>query len=354
MAWDVEAILKAAAAVMAPTAALVGVGGRRRRLRAEVRENLSLVEALEKNEVLREHTPAVGWLQGKVALDVARLAGFPLGTPKSPIPKGSVVMAGILGLAFAAWTYYIDKDGFVWYSVFPGTVSALMFIAILGMLTNRELPLDQDGELPEGATPVRTETATEQIMTSAAMAANGTSDRFADAGQVGVVFRFFGAMRAGRYEDGIQLAEENWLLCRVQAWLWNNQDHFGSEIGALQQVADEMLLRRAQSDNWNDFVETERRAFVEVWSSLNPDQVGAGSRRRRIARDYDLVVLAPTGNTGGYYVTTATILPSALVFVVHWSGTQWLLSNHIGAAPPTPGWPPAWWSASDPTIDRLP
>jgi hypothetical protein len=56
-------------------------------------------------------------MQGKVALDVAKLAGVPLGTPKTPIPKGSVAFAGILALGFSFWTYWIDRNGFVWYSV---------------------------------------------------------------------------------------------------------------------------------------------------------------------------------------------------------------------------------------------
>ena len=230
MAWDPEAIVKAAIAVAAPLATIVGLGGRRRRLRNEIRENLVLVEALEQNEVLREHTPAAGWLQGRIALDVAKLSGQPLGTPKKPVPKGSVAAAAVVGLAFAAWTYLINRNGFVWYSVFPGIVSALMFISILGMFTNRELPLDQDDSLPEGAVPIRNETASEQVVAAAAVGATGIDERFDDEAQIGVAFRFLRTMKDGRYEDGLLLADENWLLCRIQAWLWNNQSHFGSDV----------------------------------------------------------------------------------------------------------------------------
>ena len=357
MAWDPEAIVKAAIAVAAPLATIVGLAGRRRRLRNEIRENLVLVEALEQNEVLREHTPAAGWLQGRIALDVAKLSGQPLGTPKKPVPKGSVAAAAVVGLAFAAWTYLINRNGFVWYSVFPGIVSALMFISILGMFTNRELPLDQDDSLPEGAVPIRNETASEQVVAAAAVGATGIDERFDDEAQIGVAFRFLRTMKDGRYEDGLLLADENWLLCRIQAWLWNNQSHFGSDVSALQAVAESLVHDRARAKDWQDFVATESAAFIGAWGSLDPDKFGAGSRRRRIAPDYDLVVLAPVGESGGYFVNTATVLPNALVFVMRHRDGRWLVASHLGTAPPQPGWPgwpPAWWTANDPVVEKLP
>ena len=115
-----------------------------------------------------------------------------------------------------------------------------------------------------------------------------------------------------------------------------------------------MLGRRAASEVWRSFVETERRTFIEAWHALDPDELGAASRRRRLARDYDLVVLVPLGNTGGYFVTSATLLPNALTFVVYHSPNSWLVASHIGTAPPEPGWPPAWWSVNDPNIVDLP
>src|SRR5262245_38672772 len=105
---------------------------RRRRLRNEIRDNLSLLQELQKDEALRDHTTAAGWMQGKVALDVTKLAGVPLGTPKKPIAKGSVAFAGILALGFSFWTYWIDRNGFVWYSVFPGIAAFLFWVSIFG------------------------------------------------------------------------------------------------------------------------------------------------------------------------------------------------------------------------------
>ncbi|WP_280696476.1 hypothetical protein [Kitasatospora sp. GP82] len=150
---DFESVAKAVTAVVTPVVALAGVASRRKRLRNEIRENLALAEELQKNTILNEHTPVAVWLYGRIALDVAKLTGQPLGVPKKPIPKGSVVAAAVISAGFGWWVYLIDRGGFVWYSVFPGSVSVLMLISILGMTTNREIPDASQGsgqQDPEG------------------------------------------------------------------------------------------------------------------------------------------------------------------------------------------------------------
>jgi hypothetical protein len=353
---DLDQIVKTVSTVAVPVAALIGVGGRKRRLRNDIRENLALVEALEKDDVLRDHTPAASWLQGKIVVDVAKLSDRALGTPKKPVPKMSVGIAAVLALIFGYWTYRIDADGFVWYSIFPGVASALFLISIFGMFTNRENAPDQSNPLPPGATPIRSDTAEEQIANSISLAASAGNldERFAPHGQIGVVYEFISALSQGRFEDAISCADENWLKCRIQAWLWNNRDSYGHDEVELDALATSLLARREPDDVWDAFVEIERAAFGAVWSTYNPDAYGAASRRRRIARDYDLVILAPVGESGGYFVTTATALPEALTFVVHRDGDRWLVAHHSGTAPPTPGWPPAWWSTDDPAVDALP
>jgi hypothetical protein len=350
-----DTIAQTVAAVLAPLITLIGLASRHRRLRSAIRENLALLEELQKDEVLREHTPACGWLQGKVALDVAKLAGQPLGTPKKPIPKGSAVLAVILGAGFSFWTYYIVRDGFVWYSVFPGIAAFLMFVSIFGMFTDRDLPPEASGTLPPGAVPMRTETASEQVATAIAVASSGQADdRFNDSGQIGVAYKFLEAMRDGRFEDGLTFVDENWRLCRIQSWLWNNRDQFGSDVTGLQQLATSLLNDRKPVEVWEGFVGTEAHTFVLAWGPLSPDRLGAASRRRRVARDYDIVILAPVDEGGGYFVMAATALPNALTFLMHHTNGHWLVANHLGNAPPQPGWPPAWWALNDPTVEALP
>jgi hypothetical protein len=218
-------IAQAVAAILAPLITLVGLASRRRSLRNEIRDNLSLLRELEKDEIFRDHTPTCGWLAGKIVVDTAKLTGEPLGVRKKPIPKGSVAFAGVLLVGFSFWTYYIDRNGFVWYSVFPGIFAFLMLVSIYGMIMNRDLPPEASDTLPPGATPLRSEAASEQVATAVALAISGQPDeRFSDSGQIGIVYRFLRAMREGRVEEGFALADENWQLCRIQAWLWNNQD----------------------------------------------------------------------------------------------------------------------------------
>jgi len=78
-----ETIAQAFAVVVAPLITLIGLGSRRRRLRAEIRDNLTLLQDLEKDEMFRNHTPTYGWLAGKIVVDIAKLAGVPLGAKKA-------------------------------------------------------------------------------------------------------------------------------------------------------------------------------------------------------------------------------------------------------------------------------
>jgi hypothetical protein len=147
---DVNSVVQAVVAIAAPIGALIRIGGRRRRLRHEIRENLDLLGEIQKNEVLSQQSPAAGWLHGRITLDVARLAGVRLGPDKTPIPWGSVIFASLLAIAFGVWTFYLDRHGFVWYSVFPGVIAAMLVISVLGMTTDREKPPEEASDASSG------------------------------------------------------------------------------------------------------------------------------------------------------------------------------------------------------------
>jgi hypothetical protein len=115
-----------------------------------------------------------------------------------------------------------------------------------------------------------------------------------------------------------------------------------------------LLKDRKPEDVWAGFISTEAYYFVSAWRSIEPDKWGAASRRRRVARGYDIVILAPVGEAGGYFVSTATVIPNAMTFVMHNVKGSWLVANHGGTAPPHPGWPPAWWAINDPAVEALP
>lgn len=149
-----DSIAQAAFSVVTPLITLITFFSRRKRLRNEIRENLSLLEELDKDNVLKEQTPASMWLRGKIVIDVAKLSGQPLGTLKKPVPKGSVIFAAVLCAGLSYLTYYIDRNGFVWYSVIPGVIAFLLAVSILGMFTDREIPSSEEPSEDKAATEV--------------------------------------------------------------------------------------------------------------------------------------------------------------------------------------------------------
>lgn len=351
--WDPQSIASAIATIATPALALIGIGGRRARLRKEIRENLALIDDIETKPALSDLAMGSAWMKGRVVVDLARLAGHELGTRKKPIQWGSVVLAALLGIGFGLWTYLLNDDGFVWYSVFPGTIAALMLISLLGLFTNRELPPDEG--VPQGAVAVRTDDTQEMVANAFAFAAAGGSDeRFAPGGQVDVTYQFVEALSEGRFEDAVELADENWLLCRVQAWVWNNREHFGPDENALNAVAERMLRDRGEDEDWRNFLEIESNSFSESWKGYDSSRWGAASHRRRVGRDFDVVLLTPTGSSGGYFVMNATAVPSARTFLLRRTSAGWRIAHHAGAAAPVPGWPPTWWSPDDPFVAALP
>jgi hypothetical protein len=149
-----DAIAQAVVVVLTPLVSLIGYFSRRRRLRGEIRDNLSLLQELDKDDVLREQSPVSMWLRGKITIDVAKLSGQPLGTPKKPVPKGSVVFASLLCMGFSFWTYYINRDLFHWYSVFPGIIAVLLALSVFGMFIGRELPPSEEASSKEHDSPL--------------------------------------------------------------------------------------------------------------------------------------------------------------------------------------------------------
>ncbi|RAN79318.1 hypothetical protein B5P43_15520 [Bacillus sp. SRB_336] len=322
-------------------------------MRSEVQDNLALIEEIKKDQLLSQHSPAIGMLSGKIVLDVAKLSGQPFGVQKKPIPWGGVIWAAVFGIGLGWWAYLIDRNGFVWYSVFPGTAAFLFLLSILGMTTNRQIPVDPD--LPEGASPIRSETAAERVASSVQFAASGADARmFEDTGQVGVALRFIDLMGNGEYEDALGLADQNWSLCRIQARLWNMCCEGSIEVDDLPGLAESLQANREPAEFWNDYVEAEAEQFKEAWGNLDASALGAASRRRRMSREYDLVILVPLEATGGYFVSSATALPNAMTFLMHRVENRWLVANHVGTAPPTPGFPPSWWTPADSAFANLP
>lgn len=334
-----------------PAAAAIGLGGRRRRLRVDVRENLSILEKVRSDPLLTDHTPAIGWLSSRIAADVAKISGFSINGAKKPVPVGPAIFTALVALVLGLWTYLIVRDGFVWYAVFPATGSALMLVTWFGMFMNRTVV---SSDLPEGASPIKTDTAEERLGSKLQWAASGADmSMWEPGGQAEIALKFFELLRGGKFEEGAALAEPNWILCRIQARMWNLSVAEGLDVTATEERVDRVFRayqERQPSREWQDFCRAEGQQFAEAWSDGR--EWGAASRRRRISREYDLVVLAPTG-AEGYFVTSAVQLPNAITLLLRRVEDGWLVANHLGSAPPKPGLPPVWWSTMDTTFNDI-
>lgn len=136
-----ETLLKAASDFLAALLSTLGFVGRPRR-RAGIREDLDLLDRLRGSPDFGPDSAPHRFLTGRVTLEVAKLSGVEL-SHKKKIPWASVVVASIIGAPLAYWTFVLDQDGFRWLSVLPGAFAALMFIAVLGMLFDRDEPSEE-------------------------------------------------------------------------------------------------------------------------------------------------------------------------------------------------------------------
>jgi len=327
--------------------ALFKWGERQKALREQIVGELELLARVEKNDILNSHTGAPAWLHGKIILDIAKLTGTPLGARKKPVPWGSAALAAILASGLGVWTYMLNASGFVWYSLIPGFISVLFGVSVLGMLANREIP--PDDALPTGAVPFKSDVAVEQIAAAVAtLSTKADESRFASTGVAGVALRVFEFLQAGNFGAALEFADPLWLECRLRSWLWNNYliNVFHEE--KLEPLLSSLKMVHKPAEVWDAFVVSEGKDFESAWKGFG--EVGAGTTRRRMSRDTELIILAPVHDSGGYYVPSATVLPRSLTFLMRETDAGWKLVNHGGGALPLAEWPPVWWMVNDPAI----
>jgi hypothetical protein len=131
-----ETLIKAASEFLAALLSTLGFVGRPRR-RAGIRDDLELLERLRSSPDFGPASAPHRFLIERITLEVARLSGVELSRRKK-VPWGGVVLALILGVPLAYLTFAMDRGGFNWLSLLPGAFAVLMFIAVLGMLFDRD------------------------------------------------------------------------------------------------------------------------------------------------------------------------------------------------------------------------
>lgn len=137
-----EALVNAVSEFLAAIFARLGYVGRARH-RGNIRDELDLLNLLRDSPAFGAESGPAKALSQHITGEIARYSGV---EPKSKIQWGSVAAAAIIGIPLGYWTYKLNQDGFSWLSLAPGTVSALMLIAALGLLFNRDTPSDEPDE----------------------------------------------------------------------------------------------------------------------------------------------------------------------------------------------------------------
>jgi hypothetical protein len=337
---DMDGILKVAASVGGSAAVIERLLGKKRRVRNEIRENLELVGTIAASPAAVDLRSPSGWLQGQIAVDIARLAGHKLGTDKKPVPKGSVFLAVVLAAAFGGWTFLIVRDGFVWWAVFPGFAAFLFVVSVFGMFTDRDIP-PEESNLPPGAVAIRSDTAAEQVAGSIAMAASEQmDDRWNEGMPIDVVMKFLDVAGSGDIDAIRAFCDDNLNHCRLLRWLYQ----FDSVLrDAGIDDPSGLTLESLPDDLRKPFLESEVSDFRGHFAGVDSEKWGAASRRRTLGPHHELVIVAPTPTTGGYWLPTATAVPNALKFVVSSTGGTWRIASLDAPAPPVPSWPPSWW-----------
>ncbi len=156
-----------------------------------------------------------------------------------------------------------------------------------------------------------------------------------------------------RYEDAWKLCEENWQVCRLQAWIYNNRRQLELETTEDFNACLSEMLSGEDAPLWREFFITEKRAFDEIYGPLSKFEWGTSSRRRVVGPGYEVIVCTPLDSSQGFVITGPSILPQSASLLMHNVEGVWLLAALNSEAPPMKGWPPSWWFTDDPVAEEF-
>lgn len=162
--------------------------------------------------------------------------------------------------------------------------------------------------------------------------------------QVHVAMSFVAAMGVGRFEEGWELADSNWRLCRVQHWLWNNRREFGEDREILDELASDILSGSTGTGLWESFAQIEQRAFEATWGPYTKARLAPASRRRRVGPAHEVIILVPLREQDQGFIVNGPVMLHQLRLLVVSTGQGFRVASHAADAAPLPGYPPTWWS----------
>jgi hypothetical protein len=162
-------------------------------------------------------------------------------------------------------------------------------------------------------------------------------------GPVAVVNNFIDAIfDEDDYQHAWKLTDQNWRLCRAQAWLWNNKDHPTVLKYDYDTTAEALAEENSVHELWEYFGNTELKQFRESWSNPDIRKYGAASAKRKVEDDEIVILTNLYEYPSGFIIQKEKIIDDNFIFLVHKIKDNWFIANMLGDHIPEPGWPPDW------------
>lgn len=165
---------------------------------------------------------------------------------------------------------------------------------------------------------------------------------------------WYSAAASGDFSAAWALSEQNWRVCRAQAWIWKNTSQLGlTDLADMQSLAEELSKVKSDHRLWHTFISMERNQFLEATAGAPPERWGIATRRRCMGPGYELFVFIPLSMEYQYglEVRTPTLLRGSNTVLMHRTEDGWRLAAFNVEAAPLPGWPPTWWIKYDPVAE---
>lgn len=160
-------------------------------------------------------------------------------------------------------------------------------------------------------------------------------------GPVSAVYRWLKLLAAGDFAGAWADMDDNLRLCRVQAWLWNNQEHEDIATLDLTETAQQLSAAPSPSNLWDSFATTELHQLHGTWQDrfdqLASGSLAAASATRVVGPDLEVVIF--TESAAVWVAKEPTLLTDAFVFTVRMTQGGWKIAAY-GDFLPIPGWPP--------------
>ncbi len=149
-------------------------------------------------------------------------------------------------------------------------------------------------------------------------------------------------MHEGDWDEAWLLTDPVFRLAQVQAWLWPLRGEPELVSESLDDLATSICEEGPGHPLWEDFAEVALYTFQQAWQEFDLARWSVDGVPRPVAPDYEVVVFSREEEP---IITTDETLYVARPFLMHFTGTGWLVAHAGSDQSPVPGWPPEFPSA---------